>query len=94
MGQPALSDSSEIAQSDLTRPAGHNMLAALLFSLVVGDGGQAHGQGVDIEVLSHICKFGVHSDGRRYSETDSSSNHSYSLMTRSYISSMLNIKIC
>ena len=28
-------------------------------------GGQA--QGVDIEVLSHICKYGVHTDGRRYS---------------------------
>ena len=72
MGQQPLSDSSEIAQSDLTRPAGHNMLAALLFSVVLGGtGGRAQAQGVDIEVLSHICKYGVHSDGRRYSQSDS-----------------------
>ena len=71
MGQQPLSDSPEIAQSDLTRPAGHNMLAALLFSVVLGGaGGRAQAQGVDIEVLSHICKYGVHSDGRRYSQSD------------------------
>ena len=56
------------AQSQLTRLT-VNMLAALLLSLVLGGqtGGQAgvEAQGVDIEVLSHICKFGVHTDGRR-----------------------------
>ena len=55
------------------------MLPALLLSLVLGGqtGGQtgAQAQGVDIEVLSHICKFGVHTDGTRYRQT----KHSHSL---------------
>lgn len=47
------------------------MLAGLLFLFSVVLLGQARPQaggqtqGVDIEVLSHICKYGVHSDGRR-----------------------------
>ena len=51
------------------------MLAGLLFLLSVVLLGQARpqaggqAQGVDIEVLSHICKYGVHSDGRRYSQS-------------------------
>ena len=59
-----------IAQSGLTRPAGHNMLlsaaAASLLLLAVEVLGQAE---VDIEVLSHICKYGVHTDGRRYRQS-------------------------
>ena len=73
-----------IAQSGLTRPAGHNMLFSagspllLLLLLSVDLLGQAgaQAQGVDIEVLSHICKFGVHSDGRRYNSQSVSQSDS------------------